>query len=759
MKKEINPEHKGTIIIDSITYIIDELGYRNLEVVKTGLGENAFEVRAMNNREETLKKFQKDLENIGIASKYVEDESTFGDHRLKIDSIQMVSGDPLYAEGGRVRRTKSEMQKARYNAEVEKYRWFVVEPSIKKVHSGFEYKEDAQELLEDFEKGQCKVIAKVSLEKQGYKNPIEEWKSMAKGGMIKSEWKSIVTKFLNEFFGDYESSTAKDYEDKNSITSDQTKSKPSGHCPITGLYSKYEREPTFEEAYNAFYSALTPKERKLIKISNDSGEFADAEEHDQVKDWESITITKVDNASKGKKEKELSFTELKKQIESTASHIAPDFSLNDWEEDGSYFSLSSRAYGSVSEGEPGEEDFEAANELKKALDKEFGNDYEQEVEHSDEWVSVAMRKIDKSAKKDNTMKDTISKENKWKGDVYFNVQLQGEMPYSDAQGVADGAEMTNGSLTKYFEQGLSPEKAATLILSPEKESKPATKPIYSKGDLVDASEIKFNQGDKKGQVQYTAKSGLEIVDLQHSSSYGWVYGAVKDGVYHNVAESQIKKHTPSSDPKPEATKQLTAMAKKHATVICSEVPDEIKKEFQLIKHHTKDFTVNTEKFQKNYDDLYNALKSQFPKAIKAASMDIKKVENKLKGLRVLKGRLSGEKLAKIERKIKGLEIVAKRHGSKKTPAPAKSSNTEKSKEELIEATKKIVEKWHLIAFDTNKRPKTRIGYIDNIKMSKAFGVVFEYSTETSDPYVGILKKQDKDIIEAVYNAVSKYKND
>ena len=113
----------------------------------------------------------------------------------------------------------------------------------------------------------------------------------AEGGEVKDdEWKAIVSKFLNEFYGDYENDTWEDYVDRDSVESIQTKYKPSG---------RYDREVSFEEAYQTFKSSLTPKELKSIEVSFDEGEYADAEEHDKDKNWSSITIRKVGTYAKG----------------------------------------------------------------------------------------------------------------------------------------------------------------------------------------------------------------------------------------------------------------------------------------------------------------------------------------------------------------------------------------------------------------------------------------------------------------------------
>ena len=51
----------------------------------------------------------------------------------------------------RTRRTKDQIQKDRYNSEVDAYNWYVVNLQTQKAETGFEYKEDAIDLLNDFD--------------------------------------------------------------------------------------------------------------------------------------------------------------------------------------------------------------------------------------------------------------------------------------------------------------------------------------------------------------------------------------------------------------------------------------------------------------------------------------------------------------------------------------------------------------------------------------------------------------------------------
>jgi len=53
----------------------------------------------------------------------------------------------------RKRRTKAEMQQARYNEMVDGYKFFIWCNIEERFKTGYEHKSDAQEILEDFEDG------------------------------------------------------------------------------------------------------------------------------------------------------------------------------------------------------------------------------------------------------------------------------------------------------------------------------------------------------------------------------------------------------------------------------------------------------------------------------------------------------------------------------------------------------------------------------------------------------------------------------
>ena len=71
-----------------------------------------------------------------------------------------------------------------YNKEVDAYEWYVIRKSDNHVESGFQFRNDAKDLLNDFEKGEYKIINKRELAQMGIENPNEKWKSLEKGGNV-----------------------------------------------------------------------------------------------------------------------------------------------------------------------------------------------------------------------------------------------------------------------------------------------------------------------------------------------------------------------------------------------------------------------------------------------------------------------------------------------------------------------------------------------------------------------------------------------
>jgi hypothetical protein len=93
----------------------------------------------------------------------------------------------VYEDGGsvkRTRRTKNQIRKDEYNKEVDLYNWYIVNFLENKVESGFEYKEDAVDLLSDYDGDKnFKVVSKKTLKTLGIEIPNENWK-YADGGFM-----------------------------------------------------------------------------------------------------------------------------------------------------------------------------------------------------------------------------------------------------------------------------------------------------------------------------------------------------------------------------------------------------------------------------------------------------------------------------------------------------------------------------------------------------------------------------------------------
>lgn len=62
-----------------------------------------------------------------------------------------------------------------YNKDVDAYKYFVVDSKTGRVHSGWEYKQDAKDAQSDFERGETKIITLAQLKKSG-NDPRSNWK-------------------------------------------------------------------------------------------------------------------------------------------------------------------------------------------------------------------------------------------------------------------------------------------------------------------------------------------------------------------------------------------------------------------------------------------------------------------------------------------------------------------------------------------------------------------------------------------------------
>lgn len=114
--------------------------------------------------------------------------STGNPSAVKITNIDEVE---FYKQGGTVKKKSKKNRKSKldYSKDVDAYNWYVIEKSTKKVLSGYESKDDAEEYRKDFdvnEKGkdakEYKTVSKRHLNAMGIENPNEKWKKMGNGG-------------------------------------------------------------------------------------------------------------------------------------------------------------------------------------------------------------------------------------------------------------------------------------------------------------------------------------------------------------------------------------------------------------------------------------------------------------------------------------------------------------------------------------------------------------------------------------------------
>lgn len=157
----------------------------------------------------------------------------------------------------RTRRTKEQIRKDIYNKDVDAYNFYVVNLDTMKAETGFEFKEDAVDVLNDYDdKKKYKVVSKKALKSLGVENPNESFKYeaggdfqsgvYAGGGGVKintevilsenrpngAEWQGVVKPFMlksieeNQYAGGF-----KRYE--------------------IDIYDEVDREPTKEEIKKA----------------------------------------------------------------------------------------------------------------------------------------------------------------------------------------------------------------------------------------------------------------------------------------------------------------------------------------------------------------------------------------------------------------------------------------------------------------------------------------------------------------------------
>ena len=90
----------------------------------------------------------------------------------------------------RTRRTKEQIRKDIYNKDVDAYNFYVVNLDTMKAETGFEFKEDAVDVLNDYDdKKKYKVVSKRALKSLGIENPNESFKYETGGNVKPFEYK------------------------------------------------------------------------------------------------------------------------------------------------------------------------------------------------------------------------------------------------------------------------------------------------------------------------------------------------------------------------------------------------------------------------------------------------------------------------------------------------------------------------------------------------------------------------------------------
>lgn len=100
----------------------------------------------------------------------------------------------------RTRRTKEQIRKDIYNKDVDAYNFYVVNLDTMKAETGFEFKEDAVDVLNDYDdKKKYKVVSKKALKSLGVENPNESFK-YAGGGEFMTD--PTFGNFQNNVYAD-----------------------------------------------------------------------------------------------------------------------------------------------------------------------------------------------------------------------------------------------------------------------------------------------------------------------------------------------------------------------------------------------------------------------------------------------------------------------------------------------------------------------------------------------------------------------------
>ena len=120
-----------------------------------------------------------------------------------------------------------------------------------------------------------------------YRNS-DEFKNKNKNNV----WYNVLKKFFLIFYGQYEYNTAEDYIDESQVTTDEVKARGSNPYPHSWEFRNFSPLLSWKEAKDKFKQSLTKEELDSIEISFNSEDYADAEEHDTEKTYNTLTIKK-----------------------------------------------------------------------------------------------------------------------------------------------------------------------------------------------------------------------------------------------------------------------------------------------------------------------------------------------------------------------------------------------------------------------------------------------------------------------------------
>lgn len=158
----------------------------------------------------------------------------------------------------RTRRTKEQIRKDIYNKDVDAYNFYVVNLDTMRAETGFQFKEDAVDLLNDYDdKKKYKVVSKRALKTMGVENPNESFKYEAGGNFQAGVYAGggEVRRFNR-----HEQMDSETREELLDVISDPDLSGYLTNC-LYGLFDGYDYSQT--EYFKKDMSKLKSKDSKL----------------------------------------------------------------------------------------------------------------------------------------------------------------------------------------------------------------------------------------------------------------------------------------------------------------------------------------------------------------------------------------------------------------------------------------------------------------------------------------------------------------